>query len=131
MVTAQVTAWMRMPFPQRLAALRKARSMTQVSLAEKTGIHVVQIRRYETDVSQPSLDAIRKLAIALNASADALVFDETERDPTSQLKLHFEAVSQLPPDQQETIIELIDGMLIKHEAQRWGKPRKRAEQQTP
>jgi len=126
MVTAQVTAWMRMPFPERLAALRKARSMTQVSLAEKTGIHVVQIRRYETDVSQPSLDAIRKLAIALNASADALVFDETERDPTSQLKLHFEAVSQLPTDQQETIIELIDGMLIKHEAQRWGKPRKRA-----
>lgn len=126
MVPAQTTAWMRMAFPERLATLRKARSMTQQSLAEKTRIHVVQIRRYEAGSSQPTLDAIRKLALALNVSADALVFDEKERDPTKRLKLHFEAVAQLPPEQQETIIELIDGMLLKHEAQRWGKPRRKA-----
>ncbi|MBK7146986.1 MAG: helix-turn-helix transcriptional regulator [Xanthomonadales bacterium] len=113
-----------MAYPERLAALRKARSMTQQSLAEKTGIHVVQIRRYEAGVSQPTLDAIRKLALALNVSADALVFDEKERDPVKKLKLHFEAVAQLPPEQQETIIELIDGMLLKHEAQRWTRPRR-------
>lgn len=60
----------------------------------------------------------------MNVSADALVFDENERDPGKKLKLHFEAVSQLTPAEQETIIELIEGMLLKHEAQRWGKPRK-------
>lgn len=107
-----------MAFANRLQKLRKQRGLTQTALAKKAQLHVVQVRRYETHASQPSLEAIRKLAIALNESADSLVFDEDEREPGDQLKLHFEAVSQLDPDEQRTILELIDGMLIKHDARR-------------
>ncbi len=42
-------------------------------------VHVAQIRRYEAGDSQPTLDVIRKLAIALSASAYMLVFDKDER----------------------------------------------------
>ena len=34
-------------FPERLAALRKQHSLTQQTLAERIGVHVVQLRRYE------------------------------------------------------------------------------------
>ena len=62
----------------------------------------------------------------MNVSADALLFDDDERGPDNTLRLHFEAVSKLSPEEQDTIISVIDGLLLKHEAQRWSQPRKRA-----
>lgn len=52
-------------FSQRLAALRKEKGLTQQALADLIGMHVIQIRRYESGASQPTLDVIRKLALAL------------------------------------------------------------------
>ena len=54
------------------------------------------MRRYEAEETQPTLEVIRNMARALSVSADTLVFDEKERDPTDELRLQFEAVSQLP-----------------------------------
>jgi transcriptional regulator with XRE-family HTH domain len=113
-----------MGFAERLATLRKERGLTQLQLAEKAGLHVVQVRRYETSASEPSLEALRKLAIALNVGADALVFAADERAPGKNLELHFEAVSQLEPDEQQVILEVIEGLLLKHQAKRWGTARR-------
>ena len=41
-------------FPQQLAAVRKQRSLTQQALAERIGVNVVQLRRYEADASGPA-----------------------------------------------------------------------------
>jgi transcriptional regulator with XRE-family HTH domain len=109
---------------ERLDALRKERGLTQLQLAEKARLHAVQVRRYETNVSEPSLEALRKLAIALNASADALVFDSQERAPGKNLELHFEAVSQLEPGEQQVVLDVIEGLLLKHQAKRWGTTRR-------
>jgi len=54
-----------MDFPDRLATLRKDKGLTQQALADQVGVHVVQIRRYEAGKSQPTLDVIRNLAVAL------------------------------------------------------------------
>ena len=59
------TELLTMDFPVRLAALRKERGLTQQSLADNVAIHVSQIRRYETGTTQPTLEVICKLAIAL------------------------------------------------------------------
>jgi transcriptional regulator with XRE-family HTH domain len=115
-----------MSFPKRLVAIRKAKHYTQASLAEATGIHVQQIKRYEGGSAQPSVDALIRLAKALAITTDELLFDEDERGPDNALRLHFEAVSKLSPEEQDTIISVIDGLLLKHEAQRWSQPRKRA-----
>jgi len=56
------------------------------------GIHVTQLSRYESGSSQPTLDVIRKIAVALSVSADELIFDENERGPQDDLRLQFEAV---------------------------------------
>jgi hypothetical protein len=44
----------------------------------------------ESGQSQPTLDAIRKLALALRVSADMLLFEKDERGPDEDLKLQFE-----------------------------------------
>jgi len=107
-----------MDFPERLALLRKENNLTQKQLGELIGVHVAQIRRYESGTSQPTLDVIRKIAIALHVSADTLIFDKTERGPDDDLRLHFEAISKLTPEEKKTVKELLEGMILKHEAKR-------------
>lgn len=70
------------------------------------------------------LETLRKFAVALNVGADPLVFAADERHPEQNLALHFEAVSQLAPDEQQVILEVIDGLLLKHQAKRWGTQRR-------
>jgi transcriptional regulator with XRE-family HTH domain len=115
-----------MHFPKRLSALRKEHGLTQLQMAERVGIHVSQYKRYEAGTSQPTIEVFQRIVVAMNVSADALLFDDDERGPDDTLRLHFEAVSKLSPEEQDTIISVIDGLLLKHDAQRWSQPRKRA-----
>lgn len=108
-----------MDFAARLADLRKERGLTQQALADDVGIHVSQIRRYESGGSQPTLDALRNLAVALSVSTDALVFDEDERGPSDDLRLQFEAASKLDDESKAVVKALIEGVLLRHEARRW------------
>ena len=86
-------------------------------MVDKLGIHVSQLKRYEAGTSQPTLDVFRKLVLALHISADMLLFDE-ERGPDDDLRLHFEAASNLDTDEKCVIKELMEGMLLKHEAKK-------------
>ena len=109
----------KLDFPQHLAALRKQRTLTQQALAERIGVHVVQLRRYESGSSQPTLEVIRRMAVALGVSADLLLFAKDERGPDDELKLQFEAVSRLDPEEKKVIRSLLDSMILRHEAKRW------------
>lgn len=110
-----------MPFPERLATLRKAKALTQGALADRIGLHISQIRRYEAGDSQPTLDVIRKLAIALSVSADVLVFEEGERGPDDDLRLQFEAVSQFTPEEKAVAREVLESLILKHTANRFSR----------
>lgn len=118
-MTFQQTLWLVMDFPKRLSQLRKVRGLTQQVLSEKVGVHVVQIRRYEGGDAQPTLEVIRKLSIALSVSSDELIFDEGERGPSDDLKLQFEAIEQMSPEDKQVIKTVIESMIIKHDSQRW------------
>jgi DNA-binding transcriptional regulator YiaG len=50
-------------FNQRLAAMRKERTLTQQVLADMVGMHISQIRRYESGQSQPTLDTHHGLLV--------------------------------------------------------------------
>ncbi len=108
-----------MSFPERLSATRKKKNLTQKELAELVNIHVAQIQRYESSSSQPTLDVIRKLAIALSVTADTLVFDEDERGADDDLKLQFEAISKFEPEEKKIVKTVLDSLILKHEAKRW------------
>jgi hypothetical protein len=47
------------------------------------------------------------MARALSVSADALVFEKDERAPTEEQLLQFEAISQLPPEEQAVVKEVL------------------------
>ena len=76
------------------------------------------MRRYEAGSAQPTLEALIRLAKTLHVSLDALVFDEHERGPDDELKLQFEAVRHMPPEDRQAIKALLDGMIVKHETKR-------------
>jgi transcriptional regulator with XRE-family HTH domain len=92
-------------FPEHLAQLRKERGFTQPQLAEKVGLH--------------TLDVIRGLAVALGVSADELLFAKNERGPDDTLKLQFEAVSRFTTEEKHVVKSLLEGMILQHEARRW------------
>jgi len=108
-----------MSFSRRLAAIRKDKKMTQQQMADLIGIHVSQIKRYESGDTQPSLEVLRKIALALNISADLLLFDKEEREPSGDLKMQFEALEQFNDDEKRIAKELLDSLILKHTANRF------------
>ena len=114
-------SWYSMAFHLRLRALRKKRGLTQKALGELSSTHTTQIQRYESGDTLPTVTALRKLAVALNATTDALVFDEGERDPPDDLKLQFEAVSQFNPKDREVAKAVIESLILRHTAGRFSK----------
>ncbi len=110
-------------FPEHPAALRKQKGMTQQQLADRVGVHVVQLRRYEAGTSQPTLDVIRSMAVALGISADTLLFAPDERGPDDALKLQFEAVSRFDPESKKVVQQVLDSMILQQEARRWSSER--------
>ena len=107
-----------MPFPERLATLRKEKGLTQETLAQTVGSSRIQIHRYETGASQPTLDVIRKLAVALSVTSDELIFDGAERGPSDELRYQFEAISQFDDEDQKVAKAVLDGLILKHQAKR-------------
>lgn len=101
-------------FHQRLVSLRKECGLTQQALAEMVEMHISQIRRYESGQSQPALDTIRKLAVALSVSADMLLFEKDERGPGEDLKLQFEAASRLDPEEKNVIRSVIESIVLRN-----------------
>ncbi|MCU7861578.1 MAG: helix-turn-helix transcriptional regulator [Candidatus Thiodiazotropha sp. (ex Lucinoma kastoroae)] len=108
-----------MEFSRRLAALRKERGLTQKALSEQVGVHITQTQRYENGSIQPTLDVLRRLAVALSVSADLLVFDKDERGPDEDLKLEFEALNQFDAEEKAIVKKVLQGLIIQHQAKRW------------
>jgi len=55
----------------------------------------------------------------LRVTIDSLVFEEDELQPDANLSLQFRAISNLSEDKQAVIKQLLEGMIIKYEAERW------------
>ena len=119
MIAPAITDFLTMSLPARLIALRKERGLTQQQMADSIGIHVNSLKKYESGQAQPSLDVLKKIALAVNVSTDFLLFEEHERGPSDELALQFEAVSQLPDEEQRVVMEVLESLIIKYQARRW------------
>jgi transcriptional regulator with XRE-family HTH domain len=108
-----------MSLSARLIQLRRERDWTQQDLADQVGLHVNQIKRYEAGSAQPSLEGLKKLARAFSVSTDWLLFEDAERGPDEDLRLQFEAMNQLSPEEKDVARAVLEGLLIKHAARKW------------
>jgi transcriptional regulator with XRE-family HTH domain len=105
-----------MGFPDRLAVIRQNRGYSQKSLAEAAGLSQIQVHRYERGQSQPTLEAIKRLAQVLSVSSDELIFDEDERGPSDELRLHFEAIAAFDPEDRKIAKALLESLILRHQA---------------
>ena len=107
-----------MSIQQRLISLRRERDLTQQQMADLIGVHVNQVRRYESGATQPSLDALKKIAIALSVTIDSLVFEQSERGPNEDLRLQFEALNNFDAEEKKVLKVLLESLILKHNAKR-------------
>ena len=49
-----------------------------------------------------------------------LVFDPAERDPSDDLRLHFEALATLGPDERKLVKTLIESIVLTHDVRHSG-----------
>lgn len=103
-------------FGERLVALRQQRGLTQVQLAQASGLTQRAISYYETMPGYPAAPAIVALAKALRVSSDALLglkpipksAADTQRPEEKRLWRHLRVVAQLPERDQRAVLRLID-----------------------
>ncbi len=105
-------------FGERLQAIRKARGLTQVQLAEAAGTTQRAISYYETEAGFPPAPAVIDLAKALNVTTDELLGVKPPRvgranDDSEARRLwkRFQLVSALPERDQKAIIRLVNSLI--------------------
>lgn len=108
-------------FGQRLAALRKAKGLTQIQFAARLDTTQKMVDYYERRAVNPSLDFMQRAAEILDVSVAELLGSEPKRSrskpgPPSQLQLRIERIKHLPRKDQEFIIKFLDTVLEKAES---------------
>lgn len=107
-----------MPFSEKLSQLRKSKGLTQQEMAQKAGVGIAQLRRYEGGKSSPTLEVIKNIALTLGITTDELIFDDNEaslqaRQLDRKLFEQFEMVSKLNPNDRNAIETIIESMILK------------------
>lgn len=121
---SNTTYWyLPMSLSERLFELRRQHGLSQQAMADAIGIHANSWKKYETGQAQPSIDILKKIAVALHVSTDFLLFDAHERVPEGELSLQFEAIVQLPEEEQNVVREVLESLIIKYQSRRWDSAR--------
>ena len=100
---------------ERVAQLRKARSITQVQLAESLEVSQLTVQAYEVGRRRNPVFTLRLLAKALDVSLDELMAEgehaPRKRGPVPQIQRHLERISQLPKPKQRAVMDVIEALL--------------------
>ena len=65
-------------FGEQIRAMRKHFGLTQAEFAEKSGISVMSLRRYEANERQPTMQAINGMASALGLNVGEVLWSDPE-----------------------------------------------------
>ena len=100
----------------RIRELRKQSKMTQAELAEKVGVSLMTIRRYESGERVPSIALVEDLARVLGSWPIPVL--ETKEDVDRFIESHIDAYSYLrllePPKNFEDIFDQEEVPIIKY-----------------
>ncbi|EKS09828.1 DNA-binding helix-turn-helix protein [Leptospira santarosai str. JET] len=106
-----------MLWPKNLKLFRKKKNWSQTELAKNAGTTLTHINRLETGKSNPSIEIVQKIALALEVSIDDLV---SERDNSKEVKFEnqafFEKIKLLDTfseEERNAVNVVIDSILTK------------------
>ena len=100
-----------MEIGNRIARLRKAKRWSQTDLANKIDASREAIGKYERNEAVPSVEIAKKIADAFNVTLDYLVGEGISAHFDKQTVKRLEQISNLPEDEQKTMIKVIDALL--------------------
>ena len=73
-------------FGDNLKKIRSDKNLSQGDLAQAIGIHASHVSRYERNLTTPSIEALKKIANALDVSTDMLLFGTSEEKAKNNIK---------------------------------------------
>ncbi|MGH9943549.1 MAG: helix-turn-helix domain-containing protein [Pyrinomonadaceae bacterium] len=105
---------------QRLVRLRKERGITQAQMAERLGVSQPVVSDYERGALRLHGELILKVAEILGVSADELLGREAsgsqqkKRGRQSQLERQLAAIADLPRQQQQQLLAVVEAFISQH-----------------
>ena len=107
-----------MALGDRIKTLRTENGWSQAHLGEHIGTDSQRISRYETGKITPSLDALIRIAQALNVTCDHLLLDDAPRHPLTPtdttIANRINQLHTLNEDDRDAILHIIDGLIAKN-----------------
>jgi transcriptional regulator with XRE-family HTH domain len=107
-----------MALGDRIRQLRKEAGWSQAELGDKIGTDSQRVSRYETGKITPSLDAIVRMAQALNVSIDHLLIDDIPRRPGPAADHRrggrLAALDELSGDDLASLLHMLDALVAKN-----------------
>jgi transcriptional regulator with XRE-family HTH domain len=106
-----------MGFGERLTATRTERGLTQAELAQRSGVSPSYLGQLEAGRSQPTLEILTNLAVALAVSIDDLAFDTNAPSGRGNRKLGrlADAAAVLDQADRDSITNHIEALLYRHQ----------------
>lgn len=96
---------------------RKKAGLTQLQLAEQSGVATISIHQYESGKRQPRLEPLRQIALALGVTVSDLVDPGywstlTDEDKESAFSSDAPAVATPTPSARDRVIAAMDQMTL-------------------
>ncbi len=113
----------------RIKELRKQNKWTQKALAAKLDMHFAQLNKYECGLNSPPLEKLVELAEVFNTTVDYLLTgNRSDEQPLHNLRLleRFRELEAVNAGDQETVINLIDAVIVKSKVEGAVKPLRKA-----
>jgi len=105
-------AYFFMKFGEKITKLKKLKNLSQVALAETTGISRDAISKYERGDSMPSVDYAKRIADALGVSLDYLVSDNDKEDILDNDAVkRIKEIQALPDSEKDKIYSVVDALI--------------------
>lgn len=107
-----------MELRKKIRMLRKKKGLSQGELAVAIDMNPSHISRLETGKYQPSVDALQRLATALDVTPDFLLNGDDSSSPEVQIQNkslieRIRLIETLDKADQQALIQVIDSMLTK------------------
>lgn len=92
---------------KRLKEVRKIKGLTQTELAERVGVSLSTVKKWELDLNEPNSDKLIALALTLNVSTDYLFGRDTAPDlvVTEDTKKLLAIIDKLPQKQKDALTQ--------------------------
>jgi transcriptional regulator with XRE-family HTH domain len=98
-----------MTIGERIRLVRQKKGLSQKQLAEKSGVNIKSLNRYELGTSVPPSDSLKAISDTLEVSSDHLLSDEDTIDIVDKdLFKKFKIVQNIEGEERKVIDNFLD-----------------------